>query len=101
VKGKRGKQVSIAHVHNLVKYGSKPGVRGYTRHTKFHISLVGFQLFESAYIYQPVYFKYLDILKNDARCTGEIKSKTSMGKAAFKYKKKMSTSKLDWNLGRS
>ena len=44
-------------------------------------------------------FKYLgSILKNDGRCTCEIKSRIAMAKAAFNKKKTLFTSKLDLNL---
>ena len=42
------------------------------------------------------YFNYLgSIITNDARCTGEIKSRISMAKAAFNKEKTLFTSKLD------
>ena len=45
------------------------------------------------------YFNYLGgIITNDARCTCENKSRIAMGKAAFKRKKTLFTSKLDLNL---
>ena len=44
-------------------------------------------------------FKYLgSILTNDGRCTCEIKSRVAMAKAAFKKKKTVFTSNLDFNL---
>jgi len=44
------------------------------------------------------FFKYLaSLITNDARCTGEIKSRIAMEKAAFN-KKIIFTSKLDINL---
>ena len=45
------------------------------------------------------YFSYLSsTVKNDARCTSEIKRRIAMAKAAFDRKKTLSTSKLDLNL---
>jgi hypothetical protein len=38
------------------------------------------------------------MITNDARCTGEIKSRIAMAKAAFNKKKNLFTSKLDLNL---
>jgi len=44
------------------------------------------------------FFKYLgSLITNDARCTGEIKSRIAMEKATFN-KKIIFTSKLDINL---
>ena len=44
-------------------------------------------------------FKYLgSVLKNDGRCTCEIKSRIAMAKAAFNKKKTLFTSKSDFNL---
>ena len=44
-------------------------------------------------------FQYLgSLLTNDGRCTGEIKSRIAMEKAAFSKKKTLFTSKLDLNL---
>ncbi|PNF17475.1 hypothetical protein B7P43_G18327 [Cryptotermes secundus] len=44
-------------------------------------------------------FKYLgSLLKDDGRCTSEIKSRIAMAKAAFSKKKNLFTSKLDLNL---
>ena len=44
-------------------------------------------------------FKYLgSMLKDDGRCTCEIKSRIAMAKAAFNKKKKLFTRKLDFNL---
>lgn len=45
------------------------------------------------------YLNYLDsIVSNDARCTHKIKSRIVMAKTAFKKKKNLFTSKLDWIL---
>ena len=45
------------------------------------------------------FFKYLgSMLKNDGRCTREIKSRIVVVKAAFSKKKTLFTSKLDLNL---
>jgi hypothetical protein len=45
------------------------------------------------------YFNYLDsIISNDAKCTNRIKSRIVRAKAAFKKKKNLFTSKLDWIL---
>jgi hypothetical protein len=45
------------------------------------------------------YFNYLgNMIKNDARCTREIKSRIAMAKAAFNKKKSLFTSKLDLSL---
>jgi hypothetical protein len=45
------------------------------------------------------YFSYLrSTVKNDARCTREIKRRISMAKAAFDRKKTLFISKLDLNL---
>jgi hypothetical protein len=45
------------------------------------------------------YFKYLvGMIKNDERCTCEIKSRISMEKATFINKKTLFISKLDLNL---
>jgi hypothetical protein len=38
------------------------------------------------------------MITNDARCTGEIKSRFAMAKAEFNKKKTLFTSKLDLNL---
>jgi hypothetical protein len=38
------------------------------------------------------------MITNDARCTREVKSRVSMGKATFNKKKTLFTSKLDLNL---
>jgi hypothetical protein len=44
-------------------------------------------------------FRYLgSMLKDDVRCTCEIKSRIAMAKAAFNKKKNLFTSKLDLNL---
>jgi hypothetical protein len=44
-------------------------------------------------------FKYLgNILTNDGRCTCEIKCRIAMAKAAFKKKRILFTSTLDWEL---
>jgi len=44
-------------------------------------------------------FQYLgSLLTNDGRCTGEIKSRIAMEKAAFSKKKTLFISKLDLNL---
>ena len=41
-----------------------------------------------------LYLNYLgNVITNDARCTGEIESKTVMAKASF-HKKKLCTNKL-------
>jgi hypothetical protein len=45
------------------------------------------------------YFNYLGShIRNDARCTHEIKSRIAMAKAAFNMKKTLFTRKLDSNL---
>jgi hypothetical protein len=45
------------------------------------------------------YFKYFgSLITNDARCTREKKSRTSMTKEAFNKKKMLFKSKLDLNL---
>jgi hypothetical protein len=45
------------------------------------------------------YFKYLcSILKNDGRCTCEIKCRIAMAKAAFNKKRTLFTSTLDLEL---
>jgi hypothetical protein len=45
------------------------------------------------------YFKCFDsIVKNNARCSSEIKARIAMEKAAFNRKKNLFTSKLDLNL---
>jgi hypothetical protein len=47
------------------------------------------------------YLNYLgSMIKNDARCTCEIKSRIVMAKAAFNKKKKLLTSKLDLSLSK-
>ena len=44
-------------------------------------------------------FKYLgSMLRNDGRCTCEVKSRIAMAKAAFSKKKNLFTSTLDLNL---
>ena len=44
-------------------------------------------------------FKYLgSISTNDGRCTGEMKSRIAMAKAAFNKKKTLFTTKFDLNL---
>jgi hypothetical protein len=45
------------------------------------------------------YFNYLgSLIRNDARCTHEMKSRIAMAKAAFNMKKTLFTRKLDSNL---
>jgi hypothetical protein len=45
------------------------------------------------------YFNYLgSVIRNDARCTREIKSRIAMAKPAFNRKKTLFTSKLDLTL---
>jgi hypothetical protein len=47
------------------------------------------------------YFNYLvSTITDDASCTSEIKSRTTMAKAAFNKKKTLFTSKLDLKLGK-
>jgi hypothetical protein len=38
------------------------------------------------------------VIRNDARCTGEIKARLAMAKAAFNKKRTLFTSKLDFEL---
>jgi len=44
------------------------------------------------------HFSYFGCMKNDARCTREIKSRITTAKAALYKKKKLFTRKLDLNL---
>ena len=47
------------------------------------------------------YFSYsYSMIKNDARCVSEIKSRIAMARVAFTPKKTLFTSKLDLNLGK-
>jgi hypothetical protein len=42
--------------------------------------------------------KYFNFIRNDVRCTHEIKSRIALAKAAFNKKKTLFTRKLDSNL---